>query len=183
MQRSRTLSLGMSGLWMSRASAICSPIVKTGVRADSGSWNTMEMRAPRMEDISSSLLVSSSSPCSLMEPETDALSSSRPMTERAVIDLPEPDSPTMANVRPDQISKLTPRTASTRPASVANDTLRSRTESTGSPLGAPLGPLQHLSSYSRMSFTWRPLPWTRHPCLPNRRRASAGRWRRAGRRR
>ena len=68
------------------------------------------------------------------------------MSERAVTDLPEPDSPTMPKVRPRHRSKLTPRTASTLPASVAKETLRLRTLMMGSPWGAPLGPLPSRSS-------------------------------------
>ena len=70
-------------------------MVNIGVRADSGSWNTMAIRSPRISLISSSVLPMSSSPFMMMEPVTLALSSSRPIRLNAVTDLPEPDSPTM----------------------------------------------------------------------------------------
>ena len=126
-------------------------MVNIGVRADSGSWNTMAIRSPRISLISSSVLPMSSSPFMMMEPVTLALSSSRPIRLNAVTDLPEPDSPTMPSVRPRHRSKLTPRTARHTPASVAKDTCRSRTCMIGSPFGAPLGPLPSSSSYWRMS--------------------------------
>ena len=146
MQRLRTSSLGMPGLWMSSASASWSPMENMGVRAESGSWKIIEMRAPRILDISSSLLPISSSPLSLTEPETRALSSRSPMSESAVTDLPEPDSPTIPRVRPPQRSKFTSRTAWTTPASVLKETRRLRTLMTGSPVGAPLGPFASSSS-------------------------------------
>ena len=146
MQRLRTSALRMPGLWMSSASASWSPIENIGVRADSGSWKIIEIFVPRYSDISSSVLPRSSSPLSLMDPVTWALSSSSPMSDRAVTDLPDPDSPTMPRVRPPHRSKFTPRTACTTPASVLNETWRSRTLRTGSPVGAPLGPLASRSS-------------------------------------
>ena len=136
----------MLGLCVSRASASWSPIENIGVKADSGSWKIIEILVPRSFDISSSVLPMSSSSPSLIEPVTWALSSRRPIRDRAVTDLPEPDSPTIPRVRPPQRSKLTPRTASTRPASVLKETLRLRTERTGSPVGAPFGPFDSSSS-------------------------------------
>jgi hypothetical protein len=44
-----------------------------------------------------------------------------------VTDFPEPDSPTIARVLPFSTEKSTPSTAFTRPSSVGNWTLRSRT--------------------------------------------------------
>ena len=121
------------------ASAIWSPMVNIGVRADSDPGTPWAIRSPRISLISSSVLPMSSSPFMMMEPVTLALSSSRPIRLNAVTDLPEPDSPTMPSVRPRHRSKLTPRTARHTPASVAKDTCRSRTCMIGSPFGAPWG--------------------------------------------
>ena len=82
------------------ASAIWSPTVYTGVKADIGSWKTVPIRAPRMRDIWVSGSPMSSSPCSFTEPDTDANSGSSPMTAIAPADLPAPDSPTRATTSP-----------------------------------------------------------------------------------
>ena len=87
--------------WCTRiAAAIASPTRYTGVSADSGSWNTIEMPAPRMRDISLSLRPSSSRPRKRTEPVTFAFVGSRPIAASEDTDLPEPDSPTIASVSP-----------------------------------------------------------------------------------
>ena len=85
---------------MRTASAIWSPIVYTGVSADSGSWNTIEMPEPRILDSRLSLRPSRSWPWNLMVPVITALEGSKPITASELTDLPEPDSPTMASVSP-----------------------------------------------------------------------------------
>ncbi len=118
--------------WIRRASAIWSPTVKIGVSAESGSWKTIAMRRPRMDARSVSRRPISSVPRNRMEPATRACGGNSPMVASADTDLPDPDSPTIPSTSPVATSKLTPRTAATRPASLGNDTSRSRTCRTAS---------------------------------------------------
>ncbi len=91
----------------------------------------MPIDAPRTRDRDRSSRPIRFRPSSRTWPRRSAVGGSRPITPSAVADLPEPDSPTMPRVRPGNRSKLTPRTASTGPASEGKETRRSRTESTG----------------------------------------------------
>ncbi len=118
--------------WVVRASTSWSPMVKTGVSEVRGSWKIIARPLPRIADICLSFLPMSSWPSNMIDPVTLAFSSRRPMIASDVTDLPEPDSPTMPSVRPGSRSKLTPRTASTVPASEAKLTRRSRTERSAS---------------------------------------------------
>ncbi len=108
------------------ASAICLPIVCTGLSADSGSWNTIAMSLPRYFDISLSFRSSKLTPLYEMEPVIDALSASRPIIDNDITVLPEPDSPTMPSTSPARMSSDTSRTARTMPASLGNVTERLR---------------------------------------------------------
>jgi hypothetical protein len=71
-----------------------------------GSWNTMEIWAPRTWRISSSLSSSRSRPLKLMTPSTILPGGSgiRRKMDMALTDLPQPDSPTMATVSPSSTS-------------------------------------------------------------------------------
>ena len=86
--------------WVVMASAIWSPTVYTGVRADSGSWKTIEMPRPRTFVHCLSLLPSSSVPLNCTEPVMRAERGSSPMTAIELTDLPDPDSPTMPSASP-----------------------------------------------------------------------------------
>ena len=66
-----------------------------------------------------------------------AVFGSSPISAIVETDFPQPDSPTIANTSLRRTSYDTPRTASTRPSSVGNDTFRSSTFSnTSSPSAA-----------------------------------------------
>ncbi len=80
---------------------------------------------------------SSSLPSSRTLPPTRAFGGKRPMAASAVTDFPEPDSPTSATVWPGAIAKSTERTAGSSPASLGNETVRSRTSSKGLLTRAP----------------------------------------------
>ena len=54
--------------WARIASAICHPTVNWGCRLDSGSWNTIEMRAPRMRRIAGAGRASRSTPSNRADP-------------------------------------------------------------------------------------------------------------------
>src|SRR5262245_36883724 len=74
-----------------------------------------------------SLLLSSSSPCRLIEPLTLAPGGSNPMIASDVTDLPDPDSQTIPSTSPAARSQSMPRTALTTPSSDGNSTCRSLT--------------------------------------------------------
>ncbi len=105
---------------MRRASAIWSPIVKTGFRLVMGSWKIMEISLPRTLRISSSeAAVKSRSRSEIRESGSmrPGGSMSRRMDRQATV-LPQPDSPTMPSVSPGLRVKLTPSTARTIPSAV-----------------------------------------------------------------
>ena len=82
------------------ASAIWSPIVYTGVSADSGSWKIIEILSPRSRESCRSFMANMSWPMKSMAPEMVAVRGSRPMTARELTDLPDPLSPTIASASP-----------------------------------------------------------------------------------
>ncbi len=83
-------------------SASWSPTVSTGFRADSASWKTIAISAPRIRRRSSSLSFSRSRPWKTTSPPVIRPGgvSRMPMTACAVTDLPDPDSPSTARVSP-----------------------------------------------------------------------------------
>src|SRR3954471_17383802 len=103
-------------VWISSTSRIWSPTRSTGLSAVIGSWNTMAMRVPRIARSSTSDLVSSSSPCSRIEPLSTCIApfGKRPITACAVTDLPEPDSPTTQTISSAPTVRLMPCTACVR---------------------------------------------------------------------
>src|SRR4051812_23715261 len=115
----------------SSTSAICSPIVKAGLRELIGSWKIMAMRSPRSARMRSGGKESRFTPSNRISPPTirPGGCGTSPMIESAVTLLPHPDSPTMPSVRPASSSKLTPSTARNSPASVAKCVLRFLTSS------------------------------------------------------
>src|SRR3954451_7656676 len=76
----------------------------------------MAMRVPRIARSSASDLVSSSSPCSRIEPLSTCIApfGNRPITACAVTDLPEPDSPTTQTISSAPTVRLMPCTACVR---------------------------------------------------------------------
>src|SRR5690606_1028017 len=113
--------------WTRTPSATWSPTVRTGLRDDSGSWNTMARSLPRTRDSSASVLPSSSSPRSRTEPVTRAPSGRSPITASASAVFPAPDSPTTPSTSPAPAVRHAPRTARTPDA---YRTVRSGTRST-----------------------------------------------------
>ena len=102
------------------ASAICLPMVITGLSDVIGSWKIIEISLPRTRRISSSLIWRRSRPPSLTEPETmrPGGSGMSRISDSAVMLLPQPDSPTIARVSPEATWKSTPSTALTMPCRV-----------------------------------------------------------------
>src|SRR3954464_15363664 len=99
----------------------------------------MAMRVPRIARSSASDLVSSSSPCSRIEPLSTCIApfGKRPITACAVTDLPEPDSPTTQTISSAPTVRLMPCTAWVRsPPLMATD--RFETSRTGSLTSHPL---------------------------------------------
>jgi hypothetical protein len=90
------------------------PIVTTGLRDDSGSWNTIEISRPRKRRSDDSGSSSNSVSSRRTEPltVTPRLGSS-PMMASEVTLFPHPDSPTSPTVEPAGTSKLSPSTART----------------------------------------------------------------------
>ena len=105
-------------------------MVNTGLSDVIGSWKTMAMRAPRTRRIASASLSSRSSPSRRMRPATicPGGGTSR-MIDSDVTLLPQPDSPTSPSTSPRSMAKLTPSTARTVPAPVANCVRRPSTDS------------------------------------------------------
>src|SRR6218665_2264125 len=101
-RRSQARALSLRPLRCTRStSAICSPTVINGLRADSGSWKTMAMSLPRSGSNAASSSCNRSRPWNRMRPPCAAMpGGSRPMMALALIDLPEPDSPTMHRISP-----------------------------------------------------------------------------------
>ena len=113
--------------WAFSVSAICLPMVITGLSEYFGSCKTMAMRPPRKARRSCAGAFRRSMPSnSSFLAVIFACGGVRPMMARPVWDLPEPDSPTMPR-RSRPSSKLTPRTASTAPVRVGKVTRRSST--------------------------------------------------------
>src|SRR3954471_15940758 len=115
----------------SSTSAICSPIVKAGLRELIGSWKIIAMRSPRSARMRSGGKESRFTPSNRISPPAmrPGGCGTSPMMESAVTLLPHPDSPTTPSVRPASSSKLTPSTARNSPASVAKCVLRFLTSS------------------------------------------------------
>ena len=102
--------------WSSIGSAICAPIVFTGLNAFMAPWKTIEMSVQRCGLIDSSPRARMSSPARITFPDTDALAGrSRPIIARIVVVLPQPDSPTRPIRSPSFSSKVTPCTAWSSP--------------------------------------------------------------------
>ena len=117
--------------WVSTASAIWSPTLKTGLRAVIGSWKIIEMSFPRTCCICCSESLSRSLPRNLISPlATLAFCSSSRMTVSALTLLPQPDSPTRPTVVPAGMVRFSPRTARTVPPCTRNWTCRSLTSRT-----------------------------------------------------
>ncbi len=140
LSRARATSLA-SCLEMSRCSwsdsVIWRPILRTGLRAVMGSWNTIAICWPQYGRMSLGDSWAMSAPSKRMRPSRTALGASSPMIERASTDLPDPDSPTMPRVLPRSRVKVMPATALTMPRSVWNEVRRSSISSSD-PL--PSGP-------------------------------------------
>ena len=118
-------------------SAICSPMVKTGLSEVIGSWNTIARSAPRRWRISAWLALARSRLCplrrvSVMRPLSirPPPCSTRRISASEETDLPEPDSPTIASVSPASTWKERSRTACTSRVSVRNVTLSPATSRT-----------------------------------------------------
>src|SRR5215213_6968221 len=127
--------------WARIASTIWLPIRWTGLKDVIGSWKTMPIRSPRTVRSSPSPAATRSVPRSSTRPSIRALGERvSPMIVWAVTLLPAPDSPTIARTSPGERSKETRSTAGRRPPSVAKETERSRTESSGAALIAPAPP-------------------------------------------
>src|SRR5688572_16660044 len=100
----------------------------TGLSVIIGSWNTIEICAPRTLRISSSGSVTRSLPPKRMRPPTMRPGgSTRPRMEKPVTVLPQPDSPTRPSTSPGFTAKLTPSTALATPARVKKCVFRSST--------------------------------------------------------
>src|SRR5262245_10796004 len=114
-------------------SSICQPIVYTGVNAVIGSWKIIAISPPRIARISPGERPNRSRPRRSTSPSTIAFGS-RISRITAIIEtvLPEPDSPTIPTTSSTFTVSETPSTARTIPASVLNETERSRTSSSGS---------------------------------------------------
>src|SRR5881227_3180044 len=104
----------------------------SGLSLVMGSWKIKPSSGPRNERKSRFRMVTRSRSRNLTSPVTFAASGNRPSTPLPRVDLPLPDSPTRPNVSPRRRSNETPSTARTAPRAVPYQTLRSRTESTGS---------------------------------------------------
>src|SRR5262245_16923249 len=114
-------------------SSICQPIVYTGVNAVIGSWKIIAISPPRIARISPGERANRSRPRSRTWPCTMAFGS-RISRITAIIEtvLPEPDSPTIPTTSSTSTVSESPSTARRSPASVRNETWRSRTSSRGS---------------------------------------------------
>ena len=77
-------------------------MLSTGLREVIGSWNTMDIWAPRTSRICSSLTSRRSRPSNRMRPPVTRPGGlgTRRRIDSALTDLPQPDSPTMATVSP-----------------------------------------------------------------------------------
>src|SRR6266511_3644016 len=114
--------------WVSSASRICRPIVRTGLRLVIGSWKIMAISRPRIPRSARSLCGIRSRPSNIARPDcTCPLRASKPSTASDVTLLPQPDSPTMPSVSPRAMSNEMPLTAYTVPRRVENSTRRSST--------------------------------------------------------
>ncbi len=111
-------------------SAICVPMVSTGLRLVIGSWKIIAIRLPRSARMSSFDNAVISSPAKRIEPSIRPVSGAiSRRIDSAVTDLPQPDSPTMPSVSRGLRSNETPSTARTIPSTVKNCVRRSRTTS------------------------------------------------------
>src|SRR6266545_4251524 len=114
--------------WVSSASRICRPIVRTGLRLVIGSWKIMAISRPRIPRSARSLCRIRSRPSNIARPDcTCPLRASKPSTASEVTLFPQPDSPTMPSVSPRAMSNEMPLTAYTVPRRVENSTRRSST--------------------------------------------------------
>ena len=112
----------MSTIWV--------PMLSTGLSEVMGSWNTMEIRSPRMARISAFDARSRSLPSKRTSPAViRVFSARRRITAPASVDLPEPLSPTTPTTDPAGTSRSTLRSAFSGPRAVENSTLKARTSS------------------------------------------------------
>src|SRR3954453_12382308 len=126
-------SLRSMSKWVSSASRICRPIVRTGFSDDIGSWKIIETSRPRIFRRVRSLCRIRSWPANTARPDsTRPLRASKPRIANDVTLFPHPDSPTMPSVSPAAMSKVIPFTACTVPRRVAKRTCRSSTKRSGS---------------------------------------------------
>src|SRR4051794_25974558 len=149
-----------------RPSMICQPTLYTGFSTLPGSWNTIAASRPRTSRIC--LPDNWTTSCALVPslrdrttaPRVVAVSGSSPRMLRAVTVLPLPLSPTMASTSPGSTERLTSRTASTVPASVANEiarlsmstTLIARLRPRSAPRSLALPAMLARASFSRRSL-------------------------------
>ena len=94
-------------------SAICQPMVLTGLNAFCAPWKTIAICFQRRRMKPFSPPASRSTPSSRTCPATSALGGSRPISASIVVVLPHPDSPTSPKRSPASRRKSTPRTACT----------------------------------------------------------------------
>jgi hypothetical protein len=106
---------------------------------ESGSWNTIAMRSPRMARSSRSVRPTSSSPASRMLPVTCPPRGTSPITASEVMDLPEPDSPTMPRVLSGSTRNDRSSTTRTGPREVGKAMVSPSTSSSGVPGTARAG--------------------------------------------
>ena len=114
-----------SGRCARTVSVSCVPILRCGVSAACGSWNTKPTRAPRMAVRRAADAPTSSSPARRMLPEATAPGARRPGIASASWLLPAPDSPTMPRLPPRASARLTPATAHTGGAAPGKPTVSS----------------------------------------------------------
>ena len=104
-------------VWIENISPIWSPMVRSGLSADIGSWKIMAMPAPRTARISAALALTRSRPSNSTRPASmvTPCGSSR-MMALAIIDLPDPDSPTTQRISLAATDNVTPASACGRSA-------------------------------------------------------------------
>ena len=109
-------------------SAICAPILWTGLSACIAPWNTIEASVQRIARSEPGLIVSTSLPLSRTSPVTSVPGGSSRSIAAAIVDLPHPDSPARPSTSPLATSRSIPRTAGTGPACVLYETYMSFTD-------------------------------------------------------
>ena len=101
------------------------PIDRIGLSAVIGSWETIDIRCPRIARSSCSDFDSKSEPSKIIAPlVTCALLATNPMMLLISVDFPQPLSPTTPTIAPLGMVRSTSRSAFSVPLSVTNPTLR-----------------------------------------------------------